>query len=270
MERDTRRLRTRGGGRAPALAGLALAAGVCLAAQDARDATAAAVESARAALEKRVEIRRAISREASEWTLGRDVLESRIELVQRELDALRAKTGETEASSAGIEAKRAELAAERDALRGDAAELERELATFESGVLELLARCPGPLRERVRPVSQRIPLDPSQTRLSVSERYQYVLGVLNEIHKFQGSITVTSEVRELDDGRSVEVPTLYAGIGAGYFATADLVAAGIGRATPEGWVWSAADDAAARIAAAVAIQKNERVAAFVQLPVSVE
>jgi hypothetical protein len=66
------------------------------------------------------------------------------------------------------------------------------------------------------------------------------------------------------------VTALYVGIGQGYYATADGKAAGIGSSTPEGWVWTAANDAAPRISQAIAILKNEQAASFVQLPAEIQ
>jgi hypothetical protein len=42
--------------------------------------------------------------------------------------------------------------------------------------------------------------------------------------------------------------------------------AGFGTATPEGWTWTAANDAAPAIAKVVAILKNEAPAEFVKVP----
>ena len=107
-------------------------------------------------------------------------------------------------------------------------------------------------------------------KLSLSERFQNVLGILNEVNKFNREIAVTSEVRTLADGTSAEVTALYVGIGQGYYVSADGKVAGVGSAAPEGWVWTPANDAAARVAKAIAILKNEQPASFVPLPVRVE
>jgi hypothetical protein len=144
------------------------------------------------------------------------------------------------------------------------------IAVLEVRTKGLLPRLPGPLRERVRPLSQRIPEHTDETKLSLSERFQNVVGILNEVDKFNREITVTSEVRTLGDGTAAEVTAIYLGIALGYYVTAKADAAGVGTASADGWVWSPANDAAARIAKAIAILKNEKVAEFVQLPLRIQ
>jgi hypothetical protein len=46
-------------------------------------------------------------------------------------------------------------------------------------------------------------------------------------------------------------------------------AAGIGRPTPDGWAWEAADELAPQVAQAVAILENEGVPAYMPLPVRI-
>lgn len=75
--------------------------------------------------------------------------------------------------------------------------------------------------------------------MSLSERFLNVVGVLNEVNKFQREVTVTSEVRKLaETGSSAEVTAVYVGIGQGYYTTANGKSAGIGNATATGWEWT--------------------------------
>ncbi len=91
-----------------------------------------------------------------------------------------------------------------------------------------------------------------------------------QVNKFNREITVTSEVRELPDGTSAEVTALYVGISTAYYVSRDGSAAGMGTASPDGWVWTPANDDAAQIAKAIAILKNEQVASFVKLPIDIK
>jgi hypothetical protein len=225
------------------------------------------LDHARAVLEKWTETRRVISRERRDWALGRDLLAGRIELVQREIESLRARIRDAEASIAEADRKRAELLAQNESLKATSSALLGTVAALETRTRDLLRRLPDPIRERVKPLSQRIPEDPAATKLSLSERFQNVVGVLNEVNRFHGEITVTSEVRTLPDGAAVEVTALYVGIAQGYYASANGKSGGVGAPAPDGWRWTPADSAAPAILAAVAMLQNERVAAFAHLPV---
>jgi hypothetical protein len=228
------------------------------------------VDDARATLQEWVKIRRLISQEQRDWTLGKQVLNERIELVGREIESLRGKVREAEASITAADKARAGLMEENEKLKQAAGSLAAAVTTLEASTKGLLRRLPDPIRERVKPLSQRIPEDPNDTKLSLSLRFQNIVGILNEVNKFNREITVTSEVRALPDGTSAEVTAMYVGLGQAYYVGAGGQVAGIGTASADAWVWTPANDAAPAIARAIAILKNEQVASFVGLPIKVD
>jgi hypothetical protein len=255
---------------------LLLTAALCLLAPAvlSADKDAVEVDRARTTLKKWVETRRIISQEKRDWALAREVLNGRLDLVQREIEAQRDKIGETEASIAEVHHQRAELIEENEQLKAAAEALSNTLVGLEAHTTELLQRLPDAIRAHVRPLSQRLPKSlpghPQDTKLSLAERFQNVIGILNEVNKFNREITVSSEVLTLSDGASAEVTALYVGIGKAYYVSRNGSAAGIGTASPDGWVWQPANAAAEQIAKAIAILKNEQVASFVTLPIEIE
>lgn len=228
------------------------------------------VDAARAVLEKWVETRRIISQEKRDWQLGQELLNQRIDLVEGEIEALRDKIAEAQQSVTDTDLKRDELVQENERLKDASAMLAGAVKTLEARTTTLLQRLPDPIRERVKPLSQRMPDDPDDTTLSLSERFQNVVGVLNEINKFNREITVTSEVRSLADGNSAEVTALYLGIGPAFYVGANGTIAGAGTSSDTGWLWTPADRYAAQVAGAVAILNNEQPASFVKLPVEIK
>ncbi len=234
------------------------------------DQKAGDIDSTRTAIEKWVETRRVISHEQREWALGKEMLNERIELIRREITSLRSKIDETQANITKADLAREDLVSENDAFKNSSASLTQSVTDMESRTRALLARLPDPIRERVKPLSQRLPNDSAETKLSMSERYQNVVGILNEINKFNREITLASEVRTLRSGVTAEVTTMYVGIGQGYYVGGNGTIAGYGTATDDAWVWVEADAAAPEIAQAIAMLKNEQVAAFVRLPAEIK
>lgn len=255
--------------RALALLGWVALASLCLAAglPEPGRADQAGVEQARATLEKWVEVRRLISQEKRDWALGRETLQDRITLVEREIETLRGRIRTAEQNVADADRRRAELVSDNDALKVAADGLGERLVTLEERTIGLLARLPDPIRDRVRPLSQRLPQPGAQSPLTLAERFGNLVGILNEVDKFNRTITHVSEVRDLGDGTSAEVHALYLGLGQGYYVGIDGLAGGVGTPTEVGWAWSPLNEAAPRIAAAVQVLRNERLAEFVQLPV---
>jgi len=227
------------------------------------------LDSARATLEKWVETRRVISQEKLAWATSRETLADRITLVDREIATLRTRIAETSTSVTAADTQGAGLRDQNALLKGASASLKDLITTLEERTKQLLPRLPEPIRERVKPLSQRFPDDPATSTTSIGERFQNVVGVLNEINKFNGEITLASEVRQLPDGTSSEVTALYLGIAQGYYVNASGTIAGVGTGTGDAWGWTPANEAAPRIAEAIAILKNEQVASFVKLPITV-
>ncbi|MCD4779436.1 MAG: DUF3450 domain-containing protein [Candidatus Omnitrophica bacterium] len=228
------------------------------------------IDRTRATLEKWVETRQIISLEKRDWVLGREMLNERIDLVQREIDSLRAKIDEANKNITDADKKRAGLVDENDTLKEGAAALKLVEIRLEKRTRDLLQKLPDSIRDRVKPLSQRFPADPNESKMSLSERFQNVVGVLNEVNKFNREITTTSEVRVLPDGSSSEVTALYVGIGQAYYANNQGNIAGVGTISDDRWTWIPANEAAVRISEAIAILNNEKMASFIQLPIKIQ
>ena len=268
---DDDRTARRGARGVGALALAAAACALCTAAGSPRQGDAGArVDDARGAIERWVDVRRVLSKEKRDWDVGRRMLEERVALVQRELEALRERIAEAQAGIAAADAQRGELVERNERLKGLSESLESTLRGLEDRTAALLGRLPDPLRARVQPISQRLPDDPAQAKLSLGERFLTVVGLLNEANKFNREVAATSEVRKLGDGATAEVTTLYVGVGQAFYVSGDGLSAGVGLPADGGWSFRAANDAAPAIAQAIAILKNEQVADFVPLPVTIE
>jgi hypothetical protein len=224
------------------------------------------IEEARAAMQRWVETRRIISEESQEWTLGRELLESRIDILARELESIGERVAEADKSITEADERRAALVAENDRVRAGAAALAAVAAAMESRTKQLVARLPDPIRDRIRPLSSRLPEDPASTTLPLTTRFQNVVGIVNEVNKFNREITTTTEIRRLADGSSAEVTVVYLGLAQAYFVGGNGRVAGYGGATADGWTWTVANEHAPQIAKMVAILKNESPAEFVLLP----
>jgi hypothetical protein len=227
------------------------------------------LEETRLAMGKWLEMQQLISKERNEWTQGKEILVGRIDLVRREITGLEEKI-----RAAQTEVDRTDV--ERDALRGEnevLAAIGTQLASSVSGmerdVLRLYAALPEPFQTKLEPLRQRVPEDPSATRVSAAERYQNVLGILNEVNKANSEITVTYEVRELGGGRPSEVRVVYVGLGQAYYVSAGGEA-GIGRPAEGGWRWEPAPAVSADVLRTLEIIQGKQSPAFVPLPVRIQ
>lgn len=229
-----------------------------------------AIDATRSILEQWVETERVISREKQNIELSKEILNERIALVEREIASLRERIKETEEHLDEANEIRMKLTDETTSQRTISMSLDEHLITLEDRIRTLLNRSPDLLRERIKPLSQRLTGDRIDSNRSLSERFQNVIGIMNEVDKFNRDLTLASELRILDDDVAIEVTALYVGLAQSYFTSANDLIAGVGTATDEGWKWSQRNDAAKAISQAIAILKNESVAVYVQLPVELQ
>lgn len=229
------------------------------------------LDRARQDLEKWLETQRLISKEEQDWRVGQELLQERVALVRRETAALQEKLAQTKKESAESAAKVAELKAQNELIKTGMKPLAEDLKSLELRTLAILPWTPEPVRLRVAPLSQRIPANPAESKLSLSERYQNVVGTLNELNKASRELSVSGEVRKLSDGRQVEATVFYIGLSQAYYVNEKSGVAGIGRLGPLGtWEWQEQNGLVSPISQVLGIYRSEKPAAYVDLPVSVK
>ena len=227
------------------------------------------LEETRITMGKWIETQQLIGRERNDWNQSREVLRGRIELVGKEVGSLEESIRQSEASVAESNRKMQELVSERDQLKASTAQLVAAVTSMESEVRRVAKSVPAPVLAKLAPLFARLPEDPATTRVSVAERFQNVLGILNEINKANSEITVNYEVRTLPDGSSSEVQVIYVGLAQAYYVS-PRGDAGIGRPTAEGWKWEPAPAEANRILTALEIIQGKHTPSFVPLPVKIQ
>ena len=227
------------------------------------------LEEARITLDKWIETQQIISRERKDWQQGREILQGRLELVKKEKGTL--EEGIAQAQSAVTESNktRDELLAEQSQLQAAQGKLAAAVTALEDQVRKLLKSVPEPLRVKLEPLRQRIPEDPATTKISAAERFQNVLGILNEVNAANNDVTVSYEVHNLADGKPAEVRVLYIGLAQAFYVSSGGEA-GIGRATAEGWTWEPSKAIAKEVLAALEIREGKQSPAFVPLPVNLQ
>jgi hypothetical protein len=229
----------------------------------------ATLDETRLALGKWIETQQIISKEQIDWQQGREILVGRLELVKQEIATLEQKIGEARSELAAGEAKRTALAVEDAELQSQQARLGAAATELEGLARSLVGALPQPVREKLAPLVQRMPEQPAETKATAAERFQNVLGILNEVDKANSEIAVVYEVRTLSDGKRSEVKALYVGLGQAYYVSASGEA-GIGRPSIDGWEWEQADALADDVLRALEILQGKHTPAFVPLPARIQ
>jgi FtsZ-binding cell division protein ZapB len=276
MERGSATRRRNGSRRAaPGTLLLAVSAGILFsgsmpaiqgAGEAGKGAGAPTLEETRLAMGKWIEQQKLLAKERNDWQQGREILLGRLELVKQEIATLGEKIAQVEGAVAEADRKRDELAVEHARLKSAGTRLGEAVARMEGEIRRLFVQLPEPLRARLQPLFERIPEDAATTRVSIAERFQNVLGILNEVNKANQEISVVYEVRELSDGKPAEVRTIYVGLAQAWYVSASHEA-GVGRPGPDGWTFEPANALAGEVTRALEVSEGKQSPAFVPLPV---
>lgn len=227
------------------------------------------LDETRLTLSKWIETQQIISKERNDWQQGKEILQGRIDLVGKEVSQLKDRIAQSEAAVVESQKKRDDLTAQNAQLKEVGAQLATTVTQMEAQVQKLAKLAPEGVATKLLPLLQRIPADANTTRVSVAERFQNVLGILNELNKANSEITIAYEIRQLADGSSSEVQVIYVGLAQAYYLS-PRGEAGIGKPTENGWVWRPATDQAGAIFTALEIIQGKHPPEFVGLPISIQ
>ncbi len=224
------------------------------------------LEETRLTMTKWIETQQIISKERNDWQQGKEILNSRLELVRKEASSLDQSIREAQERVAETEQKRAEQRAESARLEALGTQLAEAVDALEGELRRLHPSLPEPVQAKIQPLYERMPADEAaKARVSVAERFQNVLGILGEITKASSDITVDFEVRTLSDGKPSEVRAIYVGLASAYYVNAGGEA-GIGQPSAGGWKWEPSKAIADDVLTAFDILQGKHTPAFVPLP----
>jgi hypothetical protein len=227
------------------------------------------LRDARASMAKWLETQQIISKERKNWQQDKDILAGRVEVVKQDIATLEERIKQTEAGVAEAEKKKQALVAQNEQLKATGERLAGVVTRLEGEVRVLFKRLPQPIAARAQLLYQRIPADPAATKISIAERFQNVIGILNEANKANNEILVNYEVHTLSDGKPSEVKAIYVGLAQAYYVS-EKGDAGIGRPTDDGWKWEPSKAVAADVLMALDILQGKHSPAFVPLPVKIQ
>src|SRR5262245_9336824 len=229
-----------------------------------------ALNETRSTLDKWVETRQLLSKTLNDWQSDKELLEQSVQLYARELKSIEDQIAKLGTNSAQVEKERTQAEALLKASNECLERTAQFAADFESNIIKLVPQLPVPLQDLLKPLLNRMPTNSVATRMRPAQRMQVVIGVLNELDKFNNGVTIFSEKRKNQKGEEVAVETVYIGLGAAYFVNDGGDFAGSGCPGHQGWDWTIKPELAGSIRQVVRVYRNEQPARFVALPVTIK
>jgi len=224
------------------------------------------VTETRDVLDKWVETRQIISEEKADWKVEQSILGDTVTLLSSELERLNKSLEDLEASATAADEDRTQLAAEKETLSVASAVVVDQIGALETQLKRIIESLPEPLVNKIKPLVRRLPDDPANTKLSLGERVQNIVGILSQADKFNTTLTETSESREIEGGKVVEVRTLYWGLAMAYYVDASGQYAGIGYPGKDGWEWPQIEGKGEAIKRLIDVYEGAEEIQFVEVP----
>lgn len=229
-----------------------------------------ALDDVRNPLEQWVAARKAIAKTRADWARDRETLLQATAMYERELTTLTEQISRVGTNSALLAEQHSKVVEEKARYQAGIEVARARIGAIETRMKQLARVFPPILRDTVQPLLNRLPADALTTNVAFVQRVQNLVTLLNEVEKFNATVTVTEETRADPDNRPVAVTVVYCGLGQGWFVDKTGSFAGFGTPGRGGWKWTVNNDIGPSIVAAIRMYRNELPAAFVKLPVQIQ
>lgn len=223
-----------------------------------------ALESVEKAAGDWVKVRAETARLETEWDTTRALLESTVNGLQERAQALEGKRDFLKAKTAKDREDLANLEKTNRASATGLQSVDAQLKAMGTRLFALRASLPPRLSQALE-LSYKSLTAPD---LTVSERMQLTMTVLNRCTQFNRSITCEDEGLILGEGKNAQqVEVIYWGLSYGYALDRPARQAWFGSPGPEGWRWEPIPGAFDRVARLVTIYRGRSEPEFVEVPV---
>lgn len=229
------------------------------------------MDETRALLQQWSATERLITSERAEWETGKAMLQGRIQLLKVSIEEIEKKIAEAKTKLEDAKKRTTEAEAEKVKIREATDALLAAVPELEKGVKDLFKRAPGVVQEKARVLHDRIPKEGADVKnITAAERFQNVLGILNELNKANNEINSIPEIHDLGNGKKAEVKVVYVGLGQGYFVNSNGDIGGLGLPSADGWKWSPNPDIAPKMRELVEVMKKAVAPKLVELPAEIQ
>jgi len=243
----------------------ALVAGSALQAQD-EAAVQKEIEQAKEVISKYVQSRQEIARVKNEWKSYQELTQRRIDLYEREIkqltsliDAAEKDTTQAERQIAGVKDDIAMLRSANDIVANS-------LPAYEDKMREMYQYFPSPLKSKVERLVKTLG-KPRQA----SDRMAILIGILNEVDKFNAEYNFDTFEKKLPNGETRLVDVIYIGLAVAYYADSEGTIGGVGVPAAKEWIWTERDDLAPAIRESILYYNGDiKPAMLVNLPVEIQ
>lgn len=212
-----------------------------------------------------VGVRQDIARDSNAWQAEKEIIENRIALFEQEKADLEKSIASATDKASSAQKVIADKQSEINRLTSAADVVKNRMPDYEAKLTEIIPLLPKPLRDKIAPLTRNL------GRGNTSARMAVVIGILNEMERFNSQLTFDTETKDLGDGRNTSVDVMYLGLAQAYYVDQAGTIAGVGVPAAGGWQWTENNELAPKLLMAIKYYKGDVTPAeFVELPITVK
>jgi chromosome segregation ATPase len=216
-----------------------------------------------------VDTQATIAKEGNQWKVDRELIQQRIDLFQSEMENLQSEIDELAKKASEGQGTRAEYSNRIDELNRAQSVVLGKLPKYETELRELAQFFPAPLQNSISKLLNALPANPQKASSGPGQRLAVIVGILNEVDKFNKDVTTTQEIHVID-GKQIQVEVMYLGLGEAFYADENGMIGGYGTPAKGSWNWVEDNTMASQISKAIKIAQGKiKPAVFVELPMQV-
>ena len=214
-----------------------------------------------------VQTERLISEEKTAWQVERNRMQELLDIYHKELKLLNEEIDQAGSSTELVDERKQTYEKELKEYRDAQRLLSDAIARHLPRVRKLLTQLPEPLQQKLdADIELLLAKDALEKPRDVLKS---MLAVMAECGRFNRSITVVEETRELPSGKKMTVDVIYLGLAQAFYAAEQGDTAGVGRPSKTGWQWQEQPKLAKDIRATLAVESKERPPQLISLPIQI-
>ena len=209
-----------------------------------------------------VETQKLRGKERADWAEQKRSMASLNGIRQKEIgqiDALMESAGKRLSDAT---AKKDQLLLDKEALKNQRDVIQGRVAKFEVSLRQKVGMFPDPLLSKISDEVERIKNE--EIEGSVQERLRDIVAILSAASDFGHAMTITSELRSVND-ESIEVEVLYLGFSGAWYVSKNGKNSGWGKVQDGGWNWTEDPSVARPLTEAMEMYRKERTPDYIPL-----
>ena len=209
-----------------------------------------------------VETQKAQGKERADWAEQKRSMASLNGIRQKEIgqiDALMESAGKRLSDAT---AKKDQLLSDKEALKSQRDVIQGRVEKFEVSLRQKVGMFPDSLLSKISDEVERIKNE--EIEGSVQDRLRDIVAILSAASDFGHAMTITSELRSVND-ESIEVEVLYLGFSGAWYVSKNGKTSGWGKVQDGGWNWTEDPSVARPLTEAMEMYRKERTPDYIPL-----